>query len=475
MPREPEGVLGDIVRVKRAAVAARFEDTFLDDVRARAGPTRRSLKAALSQPGARFIMEVKRASPSQGQLRDSLDPAQLARSYKGVADAVSVLTDTPFFGGSFADLQAVRAELDCPILCKDFMVDLRQVAEARANGADAILVMLSVLDDREAAEMIAEARRFGMDTLVEAHTAEEVDRAVALGAEVIGINNRDLTTLKVDLGVTERLAARVPADRMLVSESGIEDRGDVKRLAPYADAFLVGSSLMRHPEPAEGARHLVFGRVKVCGLTRPEDVRAAKAAGASYGGMIFAPGSPRFLHDDALELVNDAMIESGLRQVGVYRDGDPGVMVHMVRQYGFDAVQSHRAYDAEAMESLRACLPSKAEIWGVVGVEVGGNGLRDVPHDLCERVVFDASVGGRSGGTGQAFDWSILADWADLDWRGVLAGGLSPANAGAADAVGAWALDVNSGVEDAPGIKSPEKLAAFFEALRPRSRKELDA
>jgi indole-3-glycerol phosphate synthase/phosphoribosylanthranilate isomerase len=234
---DPGGVLGEIVARKRADVAARLGGTGIEELRARAAPTRRSLRASLARPGARFIMEVKRASPSQGTLREQVDPAQVARAYRGAADAISVLVDTPYFGGSYADLAAVRAEFDGPILAKDFVVDPRQVPEARLHGADAILVMMSVLDDAEAAAVIAEARRLGMDALVEAHDEAELRRAVALGAQLIGINNRDLKTLRVDLAVTERLAPLVPADRILISESGIADRADVDRLAPMWTAF----------------------------------------------------------------------------------------------------------------------------------------------------------------------------------------------------------------------------------------------
>ncbi|MFN3388689.1 MAG: indole-3-glycerol phosphate synthase TrpC, partial [Allosphingosinicella sp.] len=257
--RDPGGVLGEIVARKVKDVAARLDGVSLDDLRARAEPTRRSLRAALACPGARFIMEVKRVSPSQGTLRGEVDPAAIARAYRGAADAVSVLTDTPYFGGSLDDLAAVRAAFAGPILAKDFVVDARQVPEARLHGADAVLVMLSVLDNAEAAEVMAEARRFGMDALVEAHDEAEVRRAVALGAAIVGINNRNLRTLEVDLAVTERLAPLVPADRLVVAESGIADRAEVARLAPHADAFLVGSSLMRAEDPAVAARALAFG------------------------------------------------------------------------------------------------------------------------------------------------------------------------------------------------------------------------
>lgn len=466
--REPQGVLGEIVARKRADVAARLAGLTIEELRARAQPTTRSLRAALSARGARFVMEVKRASPSQGALRDDLEPAVVARAYRGVADAVSVLTDGPYFGGSFDDLRAVRAELGCPVLCKDFLVDPRQVAEARGHGADAVLVMLSVLDDAEARSCIDEAARLGMDALVEAHTAEEVDRAVALGARVIGINNRDLKTLTVDLATTERLAARVPSDRVLVTESGIGDEEDVGRLAPRVDAFLVGSALMRCPSPGWMARSLVWGRVKVCGLTSAAAVDAARAAGATYGGVIFVADSPRWVDRAVVdEIENAARDDWPLSLVGVFRDAEIASIVGLAERHDLEAVQLHGRYDDDALVQLRDELPSGCEIWGVAGVE---DALEEAPS-VFNRTVFDSSVDGRSGGTGRTFDWSLLTDRVDLD-RAVLAGGLNPGNARSAKAVGAWALDVNSGVEDAPGIKSPEKLAALFEALRPPSRKE---
>src|SRR5438093_128509 len=175
----PGGVLGEIVARKRVDVMARLDGVSLEDLRARAAPTTRSLAAALARPGARFIMEMKRTSPSKGASAGH-EPEEVAVAYGDVADAISVLTDTPYFGGSFLDLAIVRRSFDGPILCKDFTVDVRQVPEARIHGADAVLVMLSVLDDEAAAACIAEARRFGMDALVEVHDEQELQRALAL-------------------------------------------------------------------------------------------------------------------------------------------------------------------------------------------------------------------------------------------------------------------------------------------------------
>jgi indole-3-glycerol phosphate synthase/phosphoribosylanthranilate isomerase len=460
-----EGVLAEIVVRKRVDVAARLAGRSLESLRAAAAPTERSLRAALARPGARFIMEVKRISPSQGALRGDVDPAAIARAYRGPADAASVLTDFPYFGGSLADLEAVRAVFDGPILAKDFVVDLRQVPEARIAGADAVLVILSVLDDAEAAAVIAEARRLRMDVLVEAHDEAEVRRAVALGAAIVGINNRDLKTLAVDLATTERLAGLVPKATLVVSESGIESPADVARLAPHADAFLVGSSLMRAADPAAAARLLAFGRVKICGLTSAEDAALAAAAGASFAGLIMVPGTPRAVTLAQAEAAADGL---AIPRVGVFRNAAPRAVADAAQALGLAAVQLHGEEDAAHIAGLRTLLPETTEIWAAAAV---GEGVPE-PRPGVDRTVYDSAVNGRSGGIGRAFDWSRLEGRPGLG-EALLAGGLTPDNARLASRVGAWALDVSSGVEAAPGRKDPAKLAAFFEALRTPVRGEL--
>ena len=456
-----EGVLAEIVARKRRDVSAR-----LAGFGAEPEPTRRSLRAALARPGARFIMEVKRGSPSGGAIRPRADAGALARAYRGAADAISVLTDAPYFGGSLEDLRAVRREFLGPILAKDFIVDPRQVAEARLHGADAVLVILAVLADEEAAEVMAAARRLGMDVLVEAHSAAEVRRAVGLGADMIGINNRDLDTLKVDLATTERLAALVPPGTLVVAESGISSRADVERLAPFADAFLVGSSLMRAEDPGEAARALAYGRVKVCGVTDAHDVAMAAEHGAAYAGIVMVPNTPRAVGCASAEAIAEA---SPMPLVGVFRNEKPMQVAYSARALGLRAVQLHGDEDALYIRALRGLLPEETEIWAAAAVG------REVPRPRlgADRSLFDTQVGGRSGGTGIAFDWSRLEGRADLR-RSLLAGGLRPANARAAARVGAYALDVGSGVEMAPGRKDSGKLHAFFEALRVPARGEAE-
>jgi indole-3-glycerol phosphate synthase/phosphoribosylanthranilate isomerase len=464
---DPGGVLGEIVARKKVDVAARLAGVSLADLRGRAEPTQRSLKAALAQPGARFVMEVKRSSPSKGTLRAEVDPAEIARAYRGAADAISVLTDAPYFGGSFEDLAAVRREFDGPILAKDFVIDLRQVAEARLAGADAVLVMLSLLDDREARMVMAEAAALGMDALVEAHDEMEVRRAVALGASLIGINNRDLRTLRVDLATTERLAGLIPPDRVLVAESGISGRADVQRLAPHAEAFLVGSSLMKARSPAEAARALAFGRVKVCGLTREDDVVRTVAAGATHAGFIFVPETPRAVTAAAAQPLAEAARKAGAHSVGVFRNERLMNVARAALDLDLSAIQLHGEEDRAYLHGLRNLLPDDVEIWAACGV---GSTL---PERVgADRLLFDTLHGGQSGGTGRTFDWQHVMGRPELH-RSLLAGGLNPANARAAARLGAYALDVGSGVEASPGRKDQERLTAFFEALRPASRMEL--
>ena len=447
-------VLARIVERKRREVAARLSGP-VD-----AAPTARSLRAELARPGARFIMEVKRASPSGH--RSDVTVGEAARAYAPVADAISVLTDGADFGGSLDDLRLVRARFDGPILAKDFIVDPVQVSEARAAGADAVLVMMSVLGDAVAAAVMAEARRLSMDTIVEVHDKAELARALALGAEIVGINNRDLKTLATDLAVTERLAPLVPPDVLLISESGVKSRVDVERLGRNADAFLVGSALMAAPDISKAARALVHGRVKLCGLTNVGDVELAARSGATHAGLILVPDTPRAVGLDQAGPLADAARAFGLKTVGVFRNADACQISKSVRALRLEAVQLHGDEDASF---VRAALPENVEIWGASGV--GSTAAPARPG--ADRTLFDTVRDGESGGTGVAFDWSLIAGRDDLA-RSFLAGGIGPANANAAARVGAYGLDVGSGVEASPGIKDPAKVAALFAALRPASR-----
>lgn len=459
---EPVGVLREIAEVKRVELEARFDGVSLDALRANARPTSRSLEAAVGRQGSRFILEIKKASPSEGAICAEADPATLSRGYAGVADALSVLCDQAYFGGSLRDLAAARQEFDGPILAKDFFIDPRQVAEARIAGADAILVMLSLLDDSAALAMIEEARRFGMDALVEVHDETEMRRAIALGAPIIGINNRDLRDLTIDLSTTERLAV-LAGDRLLVSESGISTRSDIDRLAPSVDGFLIGSSLMRSADPAQAARKLIFGRTKLCGLNCGGDLNAARPA--AFAGFVLVTGSPRHVTvDEAAPLAGFAR-RFGMRPVGIFRDAALSEVADMATLLNLHAVQLHGDEDADYVRSLRRELPPACEIW--TAVSVGRQALASRGGD---RLVFDND----NGGSGRSFDWALVKRHAELG-SAIVAGGIGADNASAARSLGAYAIDIGSSVDTRPGEKSPDKIAALFDALRPPSRHRLRA
>jgi indole-3-glycerol phosphate synthase/phosphoribosylanthranilate isomerase len=386
----------------------------------------------------------------------------LARGYAGVADALSVLCDGPFFGGSLNDLAAARAEFEGPILAKDFFIDVRQVLEARIAGADAVLVMLSLLDDDAARTMIAEAERLGMDALVEVHDEAEMRRALRLGAPLIGINNRDLRDLSIDLSTTERLASLAP-DRTLVSESGIVSRADLDRLAPHVDAFLIGSSLMRAGDPAQAARALIFGRTKLCGLNCGADIRAARPA--AFAGFVFVPGSPRHVTEREAAPLAGTGREAGLHAVGVFRDAPIRDVVRLARHLKLFAVQLHGREDDEYVRTLRRSLSNDCEVW--TAVSVCGGTLAERTGD---RLLFDNA----EGGTGRSFDWAAIKGHPQLE-SALIAGGIGPHNARSAQRLGAFAIDVGSAMDREPGLKSAEKIAALFDSLRPDCRQRLRA
>jgi len=253
-------VLDEIIAYKRAEAAASRAAVSPAEMRERAAaaPPVRAFGAAITGPPVRVIAEVKRASPSQGTIRPDADPVAMAHVYEQAgAAAVSVLTDRRYFHGSADDLRAVRAAIGLPVLRKDFVVDPYQVYEARAMGADAVLLIAGTVPREVLAFLGQLAADQGMTPLYEVHTAEQVDEALAAAAGVIGINNRDLRTLAVDLDVTFRLRPRIPAGLVVISESGIESPADVARVCRAGiDAILVGTALMASPDPAAHLRSL---------------------------------------------------------------------------------------------------------------------------------------------------------------------------------------------------------------------------
>jgi indole-3-glycerol phosphate synthase/phosphoribosylanthranilate isomerase len=380
---------------------------------------------ALSAPGLSAIAEVKRRSPSAGDLRPDADPAALAAGFeRSGAAAVSILVDERF-AGSVDDLRAARATTGLPLLAKGFFSTREELGELREAGADAVLLLLRDLDDPAVLELLGATRELELDALVEAHDADELERAVRLDAATIGINARDLATFEVDRRAQLALVARAPRDRVVIAESGIASRaqGAAAELAG-ADAILVGSALMRASDPPGTLAELISRPlVKVCGLTREEDVAAAAEAGADLAGFIRVDGSPR--RADGVLPVPDEMLSVSVHV------GEP-------RDEGADLVQ---LYDRDANGRLRGRDASLLRDGEPVAR------VLDLPWE--------------------EEDPGHLARAGAADGRVVLAGRLGPDNVRAAiDAVRPWAVDAASRLEAEPGIKDHAKVRAFVEAAR---------
>ncbi|EEX92618.1 bifunctional indole-3-glycerol-phosphate synthase TrpC/phosphoribosylanthranilate isomerase TrpF [Vibrio orientalis] len=452
-------VLAKIVKDKYQWVTERKEqqplDTFKDDLTA----SDRSFYDALKSQNTVFITECKKASPSKGLIRDDFDLDYIASVYNNHANAISVLTDEKYFQGNFEFLPQVRKQAKQPILCKDFMVDSYQVYLARHYQADAILLMLSVLDDQEYAELAEVAHSLEMGVLTEVSNEQELHRAVKLGAKVIGINNRNLRDLSTDLNRTKELAPTIrelAPEATIISESGIYTHQQVRDLATYADGFLIGSSLMAEDNLELAVRKVTLGENKVCGLTHPDDAAKVYKAGAIFGGLIFVEASKRFVN---LEEARLTMSGAPLKYIGVFQNHAIEQITETAEQLGLTGVQLHGDEDQAFVSELKSKLPEQIEIWKAYGVS---ESMPTLITEHIDRHLLDTKVGKQVGGTGLVFDWSLIGDPSKV----MLAGGITPFNAQKAAKQGCLGLDLNSGVESSPGKKDAEKLEQAFAAIR---------
>lgn len=449
MPR----ILTEIVENRKRhidAIRERVSHVSFDTLRL----SERSLYDALAAPGASYIMECKSASPSLGTIREDYRPGEIASIYSRYASAISVLCEPDYFGGDYDHLATVAATTHLPVLCKDFIIDEVQIYAARYFGADAVLLMLSVLSDDEYAHLASVAVSLNMDVLTEVIDEDEAARASRLGAKIFGVNHRNLHDLTIDLDRSARLAALAPDGAVVVAESGIRDAPTVRRLGGHADAFLVGSQLTSQPDVDRACRELVCGPNKVCGLRSGSAAQAAKAAGAVYGGLIFEEASPRNVsRETAAEII---AAEPALHYVAVSRrTSGYGDLV----QPGIAAVQVHAPYqgslDAERELIERVRQEVDVEVWRAVDMTA----LNDAEGvaELVDRLVLDSGA----GGTGERFDWSRIPTTDAL-----LAGGLTPGNLDEALRTGCLGLDLNSGFEDPRGHKDAAALRRGFATIR---------
>jgi indole-3-glycerol phosphate synthase/phosphoribosylanthranilate isomerase len=502
-------ILETIVAARRQAVAdARQRVPQASLERAAAGRRDyRGFAAALARPGLRVIAEIKRASPSRGPIAPALDPAALARAYAaGGAAALSVLTEPDFFQGSPGDLHRARAAVDLPVLRKDFIIDPYQVYETAALGADALLLIVRVLDDAQLHALHALARQIGLDVLTEVHDARDIARANLLGAPLVGINNRDLAHFKTDAGQATRLVGQLRPGCLPVALSGIRTADDIRRtLAGGIRRVLVGETLVRAPDPAATLRGWIGGsskglkfessevssalsralsntenltqrrgdaeepctchplsNLKICGITTRETAQLCADLGVGALGAVFFQGSPRCVTPEQARAMFTGL-PPAVARVGVFVDRPADEVIAVAREAGLDTVQLHGA------ETAVTCRRVQQAGYRVIKVlKTGGTTLVEAARALPSGVgvLVECGRGALPGGNGAVWQWQEAAPLA-AERAFALAGGLTSANIlEATRRSGAAAWDVSSGVERAPGVKDPSEIETLVRRLR---------
>lgn len=457
-------ILEELANAARERVARDAARMPLDEVRALAAATPEppSFYDSLAQPGMAFICECKKASPSKGLIEPDFEPVSIARDYEAAgAAAISVLTEPTRFLGSDDYLRDVAAAVSIPVLRKDFTVDEYMIWQARALGASAVLLICSLLDDETLARYLAVCSEAGLDALVEAHDEAEVRQAVAAGARVIGVNNRNLADFTIDFDNSIRLRGLVPPDVLFVTESGIRTAGDIALLATHdVNAVLIGETLMRAADKRAMLNELKGtapsnSLIKCCGMFRAEDIAAVNEARPDFCGFIVDfPKSHRSVSaEQAREL--RTQLDEGIAAVGVFVDETPERIAGIARECTFDAVQLHGNEDEACIERLREL--TDATIIKAFKVRAQRD-LEAARTSSADYVLLD-----NGQGTGTAFDWELLEGFDRLYF---LAGGLTPENIPEAiERLRPYALDVSSGIETG-NLKDPEKIKQAVIATR---------
>ncbi|WAI19219.1 MAG: bifunctional indole-3-glycerol-phosphate synthase TrpC/phosphoribosylanthranilate isomerase TrpF [Buchnera aphidicola (Brevicoryne brassicae)] len=449
-----ETILEKIVRNKNEWITFRKKKQPLTSFKYHINKKTRNFYNSLQEKNPVFILECKRKSPSLGVIRKNFDLIKIANVYKKYASAISVLTDEQYFDGNLEFINIVRQHVLQPILCKDFFIDPYQIYLARYYNADAVLLMLSILDDLQYEKLSKIAKKLNMGILTEVNNITELKRAIKLNANIIGINNRNLHDLSIDLNRTRILSSLIPKHTIIISESGIKKYSQIKELSQCVHGFLIGSHLMSKENLEIGTRSLILGINKVCGLTRSCDVEIVEKHGAIYGGLIFIKHSIRNISQT---IAKNIMINNVLRYVGIFQNEDINIITNIAESLSLYAVQLHGHENLMYIEKLRKTLPINIKIWKAFSINAT---LPNLNWKNVNMYVFDS----RFGGSNTSFNWSILKEHV-LD-NVILAGGINPDNCIQASKFNCSGLDFNSGVEISPGIKDHKKIKLVFQKLR---------
>ena len=412
--------------------------------------SRRGLEAMLQRKSTSVLLSCQRTRPGleKKPLRRAFP--ELAVASDAIADAVLVSTERHFHSGEMGDLRAVSNAVSLPVVMDDFIVDPWQVAEARLREADAVVLRLSILDDMAYRLCHEAADRWDVDVLTEVSDKEEMRRAVRLRARIIVIQNRDLETGKVDLSRTERLAAEAPPERVVLSSGGVDDRQTLRNLRKHVDGFVVDPELTRRDDVDVALRRMVFGGVRIDGISQSGDARLAWMSGATWGGLVFDPDSDRSVNAKTAASI---CLSAPLAWCGIFdvRD-DPADAAAIAKQLRLSAIDLRGGADRKMTRAWRRALPESAELWVAAATR---SEAREALAGGAARYVSGKAVPG-DGLKHSAWVRSGDVDLERLDVD---------------DVDEPWLLSVDEQIETSPRVKSAQKLRVLFDALRGRGRR----
>ncbi|QCI17099.1 bifunctional indole-3-glycerol-phosphate synthase TrpC/phosphoribosylanthranilate isomerase TrpF [Buchnera aphidicola (Aphis helianthi)] len=448
-----ETILDKIIRDKVDWIKHRKKIEPFKDIKNKINIKTRNFYNVLKNKNPFFILECKKSSPSLGIIKKKFNLIKITNVYKKYASVISVLTDEKYFHGNLKFINIVRNNVSQPILCKDFFIDPYQVYLARYYNADAILLMLSILSNQQYIILSKIAKKLNMGVLTEVNNIEELNRAIELDALIIGINNRNLHDLSIDLNRT-RILSPLIKDKIVISESGIEKNYQIRELSKIVNGFLIGSSLMSKRNLEISTKCLLFGHNKVCGLTRSIDAQISEKYGSVYGGLIFAENSLRKI---TKKIAKNIILNSNLKYIGIFQDQDINTILEISNELNLYAIQLHGDENQKYINSLRKKLPKDIKIWKAFSIQ---SKLPLLNWNYVNKYLFDSAF----GGSNTSFNWSILKNYTLNDV--ILAGGINIDNITLALKLNCFGLDLNSGIEISPGIKDHNKIKLIFQKLR---------
>lgn len=416
---------------------------------------------ALRKKGLAFITEVKKASPSKGIIAEDFPYASIAEDYDNAgADCISCLTEPYWFKGKNEYLTEIKSRVNIPVLRKDFTVDEYMIYEAKAIGADAILLICAILDPVELHDYLLLADELKLSAIVEAHNAEEIEMGLKAGARILGVNNRNLKDFTVDVSNAGSLRSLVPRDVLFISESGVKTRRDIE-VAEHmrADAVLVGETMMRAKNKSRKLMELSGRppRVKICGMMTEEDIRKVNILHPDYVGFVFAHTRHYISPERAKEL--RALLDPAITAVGVFVDAPSDEVIGLLREGIIDLAQLHGQETNEMIEAIR--LETGKKVMKAVIIKEESDLKKAENYPAADYLLFDAGKG-----SGCTFSWDILSGYSGMKPY-FLAGGLNPDNVReGVDMTHPFAVDVSSGVEDEDLSKNYDRMKALIDQVK---------